>query len=40
MTDDQKKETRLPILGNFKDFSGSDNSAPAPVAATASDLPF
>lgn len=39
MTDEQKKSTKLPILGNFKDFSG-DSGAPAPVAATADDLPF
>jgi len=41
MTDDQKKETKLPILGNFKDFSqGADTGKPAPVAMTADDLPF
>jgi hypothetical protein len=41
MTDEQKKETKLPILGNFKDFSaGADSGKAAPVAATADDLPF
>lgn len=40
MTDEQKKATKLPILGNFKDFSGSDNTAPAPVVASEKDLPF
>jgi hypothetical protein len=39
MTDEQKKETKLPILGNFKDFS-SDSGTPAPVAASDKDLPF
>lgn len=39
MTDEQKKETKLPILGNFKDFS-SDSGTAAPIAATADDLPF
>jgi hypothetical protein len=41
LTDEQRKETKLPILGNFKDFSqGQDDGKPAPVAATAEDLPF
>jgi len=40
MTDEQKKETKLPILGNFKDFSQSDSGTPAPEAATPDDLPF
>ncbi len=39
MTDEQKKETKLPILGNFKDFS-SNSGTPAPIAATEKDLPF
>jgi hypothetical protein len=40
MSDEQKKETKLPILGNFKDFSSQGNGEPAPVAATEADLPF
>ena len=40
MTDEQKKETKLPVLGNFKDFSSSDSGTPEHTAATANDLPF
>lgn len=40
MTDEQKEATKLPILGNFKDFSGQDNGTPAPSAANPDDLPF
>lgn len=37
----QKEEfKKLPILGNFKDFSGVDNSNPAPVVSDTDDLPF
>ena len=40
MTEEQRTATKLPILGNFKDFSVGDNGKPAPVAATPDDLPF
>ena len=40
MTEEQKKDTKLPILGNFKDFSSGDTGKPAPVAASPQDLPF
>jgi hypothetical protein len=41
-TDAQKEEfKKLPILGNFRDFSVTDNTAPAPVVNDESDdLPF
>jgi hypothetical protein len=40
MSEEQRTACKLPILGNFKDFSSQDNGKPAPVAATAADLPF
>jgi len=39
LSEEQKKEMKLPILGNFKDFS-SDSGKPAPEASKADDLPF
>lgn len=40
LTDEQRKEIKLPILGNFKDFSQDSNSKPAQEAITEDDLPF
>jgi len=40
MTDEQKKETKLPILGNFKDFSAQDSGIPAMEIMNMEDLPF
>ena len=41
-TDAQKEDfKKLPILGNFKNFSGgSDNTEPAKIVSETDDLPF
>lgn len=40
-TEAQKEEfKKLPILGNFKDFSSSESAPPAPSVSDGDDMPF